>query len=369
LARPRPEGIRGAALKIALVISSLASGGAERVLTSMANYWAAAGHEVVVVTFSPSTEGDFYSLHPNVHRKVLGFRRETRGALDKILFNFARLRALRIALIDASPDAVVSFMDSTNVLTVLACLNRRVTTLISVRNNPKFRQLPFMWRIGRRLTYRHASCVVAQSEGAARWIRSETAATVCVIPNPVRIPQCIETEREKMILAVGRLIPEKGHDLLISAFARIFDECKGWRLVILGGGPLDAALADHVERSGLTGRVELPGTVKDVDYWYARCGIYVHPSRSEGFPNALIEAMSAGAPVVAADCEFGPGDIICDGEDGLLVPSESEASLAQAIRRLVDDDSLRQRLGVRARGVRERFAMDRIMKLWEAHLE
>lgn len=368
MAGPRSPCIEGASVKIAFVISSLASGGAERVLTSMANYWAAVGHEVVVVTFSPGTESDFYPLDANIDRVGLGFRRETRGAFDKIRFNIARLRALRRLLSDVAPDSVVSFMDSTNVLTVLACLNRRVTTLISVRNNPKFRRLSFMWRLGRRFTYRYASRVIAQTEGAAQWIRSETAANVCVIPNPVRAPQCMAVSREKMILAAGRFIPEKGHDVLIGAFARVLEACEGWRLVILGDGPLESALADQVARSGLSDRVDMPGTVRDVDLWYARCGIYVHPSRSEGFPNALVEAMSSGAPVIAADCDFGPGDIVRHGEDGLLVPSEDEKSLAEAIRRLVDDASLRQEFGARARDVRSRFDMDRIMKQWEAHL-
>lgn len=352
-------------MRIVLVISSLGAGGAERVLTEMANYWSCAAHEVVLVTFSTSSEGDFYPLHSSVIRKELGLRRNTRSFFDKICFNFVRFLALRDTLRISSPDLVVSFMDSTNVLTVLACLNRRVTTLISVRNNPKFRQLPFMWRVGRRLTYRYASCVVAQTEGAAQWIRRETAANVCVIPNPVRAPECMAVSREKMILAVGRFIPEKGHDVLIKAFARILGACEGWRLVILGDGPLESALADQVARSGLGDRVDMPGTVRDVDRWYARCGIYVHPSRSEGFPNALIEAMSSGAPVIAADCDFGPGDIVRHGEDGLLVPTEDETALADAIQRLVDDASLRQAIGARARAVRARFDMGRIMKQWE----
>lgn len=352
-------------MRVALVISSLSAGGAERVLTQMANYWTSAGHEVVLITFSAGAEDDFYPLDARINRISLSFRRETRGWFDKLKFNVLRLFALRRALTEVRPDAVVSFMDSTNVLTVLAATWRRYVTILSVRNNPKFRRLPLMWRAGRRLTYRFATVVVAQTEGAAHWIRAETSARVCVIANPVRAVKRSDADREKIILAVGRLVPEKGHDVLIGAFARVASSFPEWKIVILGDGPLREQIAAWINRAGLAGRVEIPGTTRDVDAWFSRCGLYVHPSRSEGFPNALIEAMAAGAPVLGCDCDFGPGEIIENDVSGLLVPAEDEEALANGLARMMADDALRARLGQVAPQVRERFDLAQIMMRWE----
>jgi len=334
-------------------------------MAQMANYWCEARHEVVLVTFSSSSKDDFYPLCSRVERVCLDFRRETHGWFDKLKFNASRLFALRRALTEVRPDAVISFMDSTNVLTVLAATSRRYATILSVRNNPKFRRLPLIWRLGRRLTYRFATAVVAQTEGAAKWIRAETSARVCVIANPVRSVKRSEAEREQIILAVGRLVPEKGHDVLIGAFARVASSFPEWRIVILGDGPLREQIAAWIDRAGLAGRVEMPGTTRDVDAWFSRCGLYVHPSRSEGFPNALIEAMVAGAPVLGCDCDFGPGEIIENEVSGLLVPAEDEEALAEGLARMMADDALRARLGQQAPRVRERYDMAQVMKRWE----
>lgn len=355
-------------MRLALVISSLSVGGAERVLTSMANYWCAAGKDVVLITFSAGAEDDFYSIDGRIRRVCLGFRRDTRGWVDKLSFNVSRLLALRRALDEIRPDVVVSFMDSTNVLTVLSAVGRKHATILSVRNNPKFRRLPLMWRVGRRLTYRFANAVVAQTEGAAEWIRIETAAIVSVIANPVRAVALPGGAREQIILAMGRLIPEKGHDLLIDAFSRIADKFPEWRLIILGEGPLRHQLEAQVDGAGLSQQIEMPGTVKDVDTWLFRCGLYVHPSRSEGFPNALIEAMAAGVPVLSCDCDFGPSEIIQNDVSGILVPDEDVAELASALERLLMDKELRMRLGQAATAVRCRYEITQIMERWDALL-
>ena len=356
-------------MRLALVISSLSAGGAERVLTSMANYWCTTGKDVVLITFSVGTEDDFYPIDARIRRVCLGFRRDTRGWADKLKFNVSRLAALRRALDEIRPDAVVSFMDSTNVLTVLSSIGRKHATILSVRNNPKFRRLPLMWRVGRRLTYRFATAVVAQTEGAAEWIRVETGARVSVIANPVRVVALPGLAREQIILAMGRLIPEKGHDLLIDAFSRIANKFPDWRLIILGEGPLRPQLEVQADQAGLSQRVEMPGTAKDVDAWLSRCGIYAHPSRSEGFPNALIEAMAAGVPVLGCDCDFGPGEIIQNDVSGILVPDEDAAELASALERLLMDKALRIRLGQAATAVRCRYEITQIMERWDALLQ
>ena len=113
----------------------------------------------------------------------------------------------------------------------------------------------------------------------------------------------------------------------------------------------------------------MPGVVKDPERWMARCTFFVLPSRFEGFPNALLEAMAMGCPVIATDCDSGPRDIVRDGMDGLLVPVEDVEALAGAMRRLASDEALRRRLGDAAQSVRVRYAKKKIVQQWREIVE
>lgn len=353
-------------MKVALVVSSLSPGGAERVMSHMANHWAELEWDIVIITLSGPSVGDFYPLHSKIRRVHLDLRRPTSGLTDKLLCNLRRLMQLRMKLKQETPNVVLSFMDNTNVLTMAASLGMGVRTILSVRNNPRFRQLPLFWQLGRRFTYRLSTYVVAQTEGAAQWIRDNTYARVVVIPNPARAVSPPKGPREKLILAAGRMIPEKGHDILIDAFVRIQQDCPDWQLVIIGDGPLRNSNLQRIAEAGLSNKVIFPGTVVDIDSWLSRCGIFVHPSRSEGFPNALLEAMAAGAPVVSCDCDFGPRDMINNGVTGLLVPPEDTIALARAMKELICDETLRATLASNAVCVREIFDPQFIMQRWEA---
>lgn len=352
-------------MNVVLVISSLRAGGAERVMTDMANYWVINGHKVRLITFAPFVDDAFYPLDSRVERISLGYRRETRGMIEKLAFNWTRLRALRRQLMRLQPTAVISFMDSTNVLSILASIGLGTKTLISIRNNPKSRHLPRFWSLGRRFTYRFATAVVAQTEGAAEWLRRSLGVSVVVIPNPLPSFAPIDIEKEPLVLCVGRLIREKAHDTLISAFSGIAHEHPAWRLVVLGDGPLREELNAQVAELGLTNQVMLAGAVRDVATWYAKASVYVHSSRSEGFPNALLEAMAMSLPVVSTKCEFGPADLIEHGENGLLVESDDIEGLASAIGSLMSDPSLRGVLGNKASLVKEKYDQRRIMECWE----
>lgn len=348
--------------RILLVTGTLQCGGAERVLSDIANYWSEKGLRVFLATWSGPETDDFYKLHPNVERVWLG--PDLKG-LSRIRINLSRVRKLKTVIARSKVEVVLSFIDWCNVLTILAARGG-VRTCVSERVHPAYHAaLPNSWKVLRRLLYRRAGAVVAQTEAARRWIERECGAKTRVIPNPLRKLPSTEKNREQTFLAVGRLVRQKGFDLLLEAFARIREQVPGWRVIIVGVGPERRALLEQRDRLRLASVVEIAEPDNNVEYRLARAGVVVQPSRFEGFPNVVLEAMGMGAPVVSADCPSGPSEIIVNDVNGRLVPVDDVESLADSMAELAMDSALRQRLGNRALEVRVTFGQERVMREWE----
>jgi len=216
---------------------------------------------------------------------------------------------------------------------------------------------------------------VVQTESVAQWARRFVAAErVYVIPNPVRPPPPVRSRPDALgnrctVIAVGRLTPQKGFDLLLNAFARAALPLTAWQLVILGEGPERPALEAQIRMLGLEHNVLMPGVVADPERWLQHAELFVLSSRFEGFPNALLEGMSCGLAVVAFDCPSGPGEIIRTEQTGLLIPPADTDALTAAIARLARDPDLSRRLGTAAAlDVAQRFNLNRVAELWEAVL-
>jgi glycosyltransferase involved in cell wall biosynthesis len=362
----RTSGDAPQARHLLLVSASLEGGGAERQLAELANYWADAGStSVTLVTWTGADVDDFYVLHSGVRRVHLNVMSSAHGFFPRVMLGVRRIRALRRVLLAEEPDAVLSFLTETNVLTILASLGLRTRLVISERANPAFDTTvsSLLSRLRRRL-YWLSYAVVAQTEATAQWIASNCAARTRVIPNLLRDLPISGREREPLIVAVGRLARQKGFDLLVRAFAQVAAEFPGWSVAILGKGKEGDGLLQLCSELGVGGRVALVGQVADVDSWLARAGVVVQPSRFEGFPNALLEAMGMGAAVISADCPSGPSELIENGVNGLLVPVEDVDALAATLRQLLADPDMRARLGREAGKVRDRFRAERIMAQW-----
>ena len=352
--------------RLALVISSLGPGGAERVLSTMANYWSAQGVDVTLLTLVAS-DSDFYPLDSRVARVGLNVAGASTGPLSAIAQNVGRVLALRHALLAAKPDAVISFGDRTNLSVALSLLGTRVPLVVAERSDPRHQQLGILLESLRRLLYRNTVLVV-QTESVRKWaVEILRCAALHVIPNPVSSDSGsgTATPRAAWVVSVGRLTPEKGHDLLLRAFAAIPSRDPLWRLCIAGDGPQRAALLTLADELTIAGAVDFLGTKKPIENLLRQAGIFVLPSRYEGFPNALLEAMANGAPVIAFDCPSGPAEIVTHGVDGLLVRAGDVAALASAIGSLMADAQRREKLGVAARAIARRFALDAVMQRWD----
>jgi glycosyltransferase involved in cell wall biosynthesis len=187
-----------------------------------------------------------------------------------------------------------------------------------------------------------------------------------VIPNPVDLPSPPPRAGEgRTLVAVGRLVDQKGFDLLLPAFARIAGVHPDWNLVIWGEGSGRAELEALRDRLGLADRVRMPGLTRHPGEWVEDAALFVLSSRFESFGNVVTEAMAAGLPVVVTDCPWGPGEIVRHGVDGWLVPPEDVDALAGGLDRLIGDPTLRARLAAAAKRNVRRFARDNVMAMWD----
>lgn len=356
-------------MNLLLLISSLSSGGAERVMSEMANYWSSRNWNVSLATWSSKEISDFYSLDPSVKRVHLNLAKNTSCCFDKIHYFGRRFWLLRKTIRQINPDVIISFMDIMNIFSILASRGMSIPVVISERTNPASNYLiNWFWSLARKQTYQYASSVVAQTESAAKWLIHNCNVNPVVIPNPLRQLPFEQAKRESLVLSIGSLLSYKGHDILLKSFAKVHQSFPSWRLVILGDGPERNNLIALCEQLQLQDYVTMPGRVKNVEHWLTRAGMVVQASRIEGFPNVLLEAMGMGAPVISTDCASGPAEIIEDGIDGRLVRVDDIDGLAFAMADLMGDENKRKQLGNAALNVRDRFAQERIMKEWESLL-
>lgn len=368
----------GNGMRLALVISSLAGGGSERVMATLANAWVGRGMGVTLITLS-EVESDVYPVDRRVERIGLDLLRPSVHIGQALAGNWRRLRGIRKAVSASHADIVLSFVTNTNVLAVLACAGTGIPVVISERVSLVEHPPVGLWKIGYRIVGHLASAVVAQTRGGAEWLQRRLGRAVYVIPNPLApwepsagegaegaegaLPEIPRSRRT--LLAIGRLTPQKGFDLLLDAYARLAPVYPDWTLLILGEGPMRAVLEEQVRRLGLRGRVFLPGFSGAVGRVLREGDAFVLSSRYEGMPNALLEAMAAGLPCVSFDCRTGPSELIENGVNGLLVPAEDAAALAQALGEIMGDTELRRRLGAAAREVQARFGLDRVLPQWQ----
>jgi GalNAc-alpha-(1->4)-GalNAc-alpha-(1->3)-diNAcBac-PP-undecaprenol alpha-1,4-N-acetyl-D-galactosaminyltransferase len=378
-------------MRITFVISSLGGGGAERVVSNMARYWADKNWEITILTLFQGRRPVCYDLHPNVvHRDLRSILSSNprpdakslialRDLFDILspserkvfLGNLVLIVALRNAIISTHPQVVISFIDVTNVQVLLALYRLDLPVVISERCHPVSTGNEGWDRLRQRL-YLSATRLVVLAEESLSVFSPEVRKRGRVIPNAVLPPRYdtlaeagMPQKAERILLAMGRLAYEKGFDLLLHAFAGIAPKHTLWTLNIWGQGRLRSTLVALADELGLSKRVRFPGFTRQPYDVMRQSDLFVLPSRLEGFPNVLLEAMACGLPVVSFDCPTGPSYIIRDGTDGVLLPPCDVPALKENLDRLMGDEAERNRLAGRAPEVIERFSLERMMDMWE----
>jgi glycosyltransferase involved in cell wall biosynthesis len=341
----------------------MGAGGTERVVSVLANAWIDNGWDVTIVSFEPGEAKTYHPLDARICQKRIDHGPRRIGKWHSIGRTLRRIKDLRTVIRRDRPDLVISFLTKINVCTLLASLNLKVPVVVCERNNPVRQEAHGLWwHLHRQLSRR--AMLVLQTEASRTVLAQTRKQRVCTIPNPVETSPEANPSAANKIVAVGRLVPQKGFDLLLRAFAKIADDWPDWTLVIWGEGPLREELERERDRLGLRDRVEFPGLSSQPLGWLDSGSIFVLASLYEGFPNVLAEAMAAGLPVISFDCSWGPREMIIPEQDGLLVPTGDVDALARSIGTLIADPELRDRLGAAARQNVRRFSKRRIVDQW-----
>lgn len=375
-------------MRIACVIHSLDGGGAERIMAGLASRLASRGHEIHLITLDDGRR-ERYEVDAAVRRHRLGVLGGGGGVRRGRAF-LRRCWSLRRAVATTRCDVVLAFCDRTNLLTLVAAAGlrarsardggprekswrpgTRLPVVISEHSDPRRQTLGRFGEWARRRLYPRARGVVVLTEPVADFMRALGCREVRVIPGAVDPPPIRSDRRRaaenRRVIALGRLAPEKSLDRLIAAFAQAAGDDSRWSLRIVGDGPQRGALVRHAETLGIADRVSFAGWVRPIWGELAASTVYALSSRYEGFPSALLEAMAVGLPCVAVDCDSGPRAILRHGEDGWLVPNDTE-SLAAGLRRMITDPSLREHLGGRAPEVLRRFGWESMVDAHERAL-
>ncbi|MEM6366287.1 MAG: glycosyltransferase, partial [Planctomycetota bacterium] len=335
-------------MHIACVIHSLDGGGAERVMAGLVSRLASRGHRITLVTL-----GDGASRH-RVADSVRVINLNVMSRAHERVPVWRRLRKLSRTLRELDPDVALSFCDQINLLVLIATRPAcSFPIVVSERSDPRVQKMGWFKEWLRRQLYRYASRVVALTDEVATYLAETTGAQTTVIPTAVELPDsfCKRTEsaddpsngepQPLLLVAAGRLEREKGFDRLIDALAEL-PSSVDWTLELLGEGSQRSALQQQVIDHGLSDRVRMPGwhPIWDV---LERADVFVLPSRYEGFPSAMLEAMASGTAVVAVDIGGGVRKAIEHGVNGWLTKN-TIAGITSGLQTLAGDPALRRRL-------------------------
>lgn len=356
--------------------------GMEKILTDKANWLAGHGYDVTIITTEQKGRPDAFPLDGRISRLdlAIGYEDNNGGSLLNKLIHYPlkqyrHRRRLSRALMDIRPDITVSmFCNEQGFLPGIQDGSLKVLELHFSRHKRVQYGRKGLWGLVDRLrsagevhqVRRFDRFITLTRQDMAEW--GDIPGITC-IPNGIHLEDIVPgTHDSKTVIAVGRYAYQKGLDRLIDAWKIVSDQLgpeHGWRLRLLGEGELRGSLQQQIDRLGLSGSVELCGTVRDMPSEYRQAALLALSSHYEGLPMALIEAQAYGVPAVSFDCQCGPREVIVDGSTGRIVPEGDVEALAQAILELIQDPEKRRRMGEEAASLAKRFDFEAIMKQWD----
>ncbi|NMW21090.1 MAG: glycosyltransferase [Chlorobiaceae bacterium] len=330
---------------ICIIGQGLNGGGIERAYTSLANYYTKQKLIISIILLFKTDQ--FYDLDSDIK---IYFPEIERAGCNKYIYAVKLLPYIRNTISNINPDVVLSFNEWYNSYVIIATMGLNISLFVTDRMSPNMK-LSAVNTFAKKLIYKKAAGVIAQTTYAAEKIQeSAHPKNITVIPNPVNVIKTKKVNKKKSIVTLGRLSKEKGQKYLIEAFGKL--NTNEWELNIIGDGPERMNLENMVNDLCAGKVVKFHGHLKEFSQIMSEAEIFVLPSLSEGFPNALIEAMSVPLACISSDCIAGPKDIINNRINGILFKVADSDDLALKINELINDEKLRNLLATNAYNIR-----------------
>lgn len=353
-------------MRLLFVIQGMRSGGAERVMSLLCSKATEKGHKVYLAI--TETMKDFaYELLPDVEIIDATSKENNVGTS-----RWAQIKALRAIYMDKKPDAVISFITRTNICAVLAGVFLDVPIVVSERNNPMVDPASKRTRMLRDLVYPLADGYVFQTQYAKECFSMKIQNRSVVIFNPVSdvVQNELNRAKDKRVIAVGRLEPQKNYSMMIQALSKVLPNHSAYHVDIFGTGGLHEQLQQEIDEVGMNDRIVMRGYTNQSIAEMARSEVFLMTSDFEGMPNALMEAMCVGCACISTDSPaYGARELIKDGENGYLIPVGDEMTLVERLEKILGDPVRLQEFGKRAKAVYYKFNADAIVDSWLAYIE
>ncbi|MBN8210243.1 glycosyltransferase family 4 protein [Bacillus sp. NTK071] len=352
--------------RIVIMTHHMTSGGCERVIAQLANWFVENNFECTIMTEYNS--GSFYKLDDRIELYSLSDNKNYESSNMLTIY-----RKFRKAVKYKNADIVLAMPEKVNVWSIIALLGLKIPVVVSERNNPWLHPQNKIKRIMRKLFYPFASGYIFQTKQAASYFSRKVKQKGVVLPNPLDISQVPEPwkgERRKEVVGVGRLENQKNFPLLIKAFAEFHRTHPDYVLTIYGEGSKRDEL-DHLAASLLPRNAySLPGSTKELMENIKGVSMFVLSSNYEGLPNVLIEAMAVGIPVVSTDCPSGgPGELIENENNGLLIPVDDHIALYKAMEKIADSPNLGEKFSHNSLEIKKTFDSKLVIEQWRKYLE
>ncbi len=358
---------------IAFHLNCLCQGGAERVVSNLANQFAAEGYTVYVAT--EWTDENEFELDKRVTRVHVGLREDDEKK-NRVVKFLLRVKYLKEFTKKYKPDVLVAFAHRANYRALMAAGNSKIPVVISVRINPIGYYDAFSDKIQIKWLFPKAAGCVFQTQEQKDWFKPYLQDNSVIIMNPIN-PKYFGVEhpkaKEKAVVHHARLVDFKNQPMLVRAFLKVHEKHPDYILRIYGPDSFDGTkeiLEKLIEDNNARDYIFLMGPSNELEKEIPKGEVYAYSSDYEGMPNSLLEAMAMGMPVVSTDCPCGgPKAVINDGENGFLIPVGDEDALADRICRLIEDKDLAESFGKKAREIEQKASVDAIFRQWKDYLE
>ena len=354
--------------KVIFVIPDLEIGGAQKILIYLGNYLAEKGFNIEILVFKFFNRKN-YNLSKEIKVKNLSSYGVSKNIFQKIISNVNRLIKLRIEIKRRKPSILISFLTTANILTLISTIGLKKKIIINERNDFTKKKLHYIWKILRIIFYRFAKKIIINIPNIKKNFFFTNSNKTIFIPNPSTFTFSKKRiKKEKIILTIARLTHQKNIEILIKSFSKSIAFKKKWKLIIIGDGEEKKKLYELSKKLNVFKSIIFKKKIRKIDIWYKKASIFILPSRYEGMPNVIIEAMQSKTAIIGSNI-LGIKYFIKNKLNGIIFKNNDENSLIKMINLLVNNSKLRDKLAQNGKNsINKYIRYNNFLGIWENQL-